>query len=118
MALKPENMLEVAPEVDRLIDETSVEPFDRLAFAARALDLVRPLDTTVALCAGAARMRVEAGRVWGGKPSARWAMLAIPATASRRAIALAVAELAGAPPAYAYDVLLAAPGAGGREYDA
>jgi hypothetical protein len=50
-------------------------------------------------------MRVERGRRWGHAGEA-WAMLAIPRYASKRAIALAVAELSGVPPAWALDVLL------------
>jgi hypothetical protein len=83
----------------------SDEHFDRTEFALRALDLVRPRRTTVAIVEGATRMLVEGGR-WWGRPGEAWAMLAIPRYASRRAIALAVAELSGAPPAWALDVLL------------
>ena len=106
MPLKPDTVLDIAPDVDRFASETSFEAFDRMAFARRALELVRPVQTRVALCEGR-RMRVEAGPVWGRRPE-RWAVLAIPAQASRRAIALAVAELAGVPHAYAFDVLVAA----------
>ncbi len=106
---------------DRVVDETSDESFDRSAFARRAIDLVQPRRTTIAICEGAARMRVESGRVWG-RPRAetddpasveRWALLAIPSRASRRAIALAVAELARGPRAYALDVLMGEAGAPG-----
>jgi hypothetical protein len=99
---------------DRVVDETSDERFDRSAFARRAIDLVQPRRTTIAICEGAARLRVESGRIWGrpradtDDPAAvdRWALIAIPPRASRRAIALAVAELARAPRAYALDVLM------------
>ena len=126
--LKPENVLDVGS--DRVVDETSDESFDRAAFARRAIDLVRPRRTTIAICEGATRMRVESGRLWGrarrdeavpGADAAlvaeadeaceRWALLAIPAHASRRAIALAVAQLARKPPAYALDVLMGEAGA-------
>jgi hypothetical protein len=105
--LKPENAVHLAPEREEAVDETSDERFDRAAFARRALDIVRPPGTTVAICADASRMRVESGRAWGLGRGARWAMLAIPPRASRRAIALAVAELASVPPPYALDVLFA-----------
>ncbi len=105
-ALKPENAAYLYPERDRSVDETSDEPFNRRAFALRALEIVRPPGTTVAICDGA-RLRVDSGRAWGRDPGRRWAVLAIPAHASRRAIALAVAELAHVPPPYALDVLLA-----------
>ena len=78
-----------------------------MAFAVAALDLVRPPRTRVALCAGTSRVRVESGRAWGRGEGARWAMLSIPARASRRAIALAVAELSrGTAAPWALDVLL------------
>jgi hypothetical protein len=107
MALKPDTVLDIGSDVDPFEAETSQEPFDRMAFARRALELVRPVQTRVALCEGARRMRVEMGPMWGRRPE-RWAVLAIPPHASRRAIALAVAELAGVPQAYAFDVLVAA----------
>jgi hypothetical protein len=122
--LKPENVLDVGS--DRVVDETSDESFDRAAFARRAIELVNPRRTTIAICEGATRMRVESGRLWGrarrdeaaartvdaplgpeaDDGSERWALLAIPARASRRAIALAVAQLARRPRAYALDVLM------------
>jgi hypothetical protein len=85
-----------------------LEPFDRLAFATAALELVRPAHMTIAVCARSTRLRVEAGRKWGGQPGERWALVSVPETASRRAIALAIAQLGeGAPRPYALDVLLA-----------
>jgi hypothetical protein len=102
---QPKNVLDISPEQDRAAAELSDERFDRGEFAVRALDLVRPRKTTVAICEGAKRMRVERGRRWGHAGEA-WAMLAIPRHASKRAIALAVAELSGVPPAWALDVLL------------
>jgi hypothetical protein len=98
-------LLDIAPEIERELDEKSDERFDRAAFARQALDLVQPPETTVAICPGASRMRVESGRAWGRGSGARWAVLAIPPQASRRAIALAVAELASAPRPYVLDVL-------------
>ena len=97
---------DIAPYRDRAADEAADETFDRTAFARRALDIVRPLRTTVAICPGAARLRVESGRAWGKGPGARWAVLAIPPSASKRAIALAVAELAPEARPWVLDVLL------------
>ena len=109
--LKQENVLDLGS--DRAVEESSDEVFDRAAFARHAIDLLRPPRTTIAVCEGASRMRVESGRLWGRPRTGpgdeaveRWAMLAIPAHASRRAIALAVAELAPRPRAYALDVLM------------
>jgi hypothetical protein len=98
---------DIAHERELALVETSVERFDRIAFAKRALDLVRPPRTTVALCEGTARVHVESGRVWGRAPDARWAVLTIPPRASRRAIVIAVAGLAQGAGPYALDVLLA-----------
>jgi hypothetical protein len=92
------------------IDETSDERFDRAAFARQALELLRPSRTRVAIYHGATRMRLERGRLCSrasGTQPFYWAMIGIPAKASRRAIALAIAELAGQPRPYALDVLLA-----------
>jgi hypothetical protein len=101
----PKNVLDISPEHDRAAAELSDERFDRGAFALHALAVVRPRRTTVAICEGAARMRIERGRRWGHAGES-WAMLAIPPHASRRAIALAVAELSSVPHAWALDVLL------------
>jgi hypothetical protein len=103
MLFKTENVIEV--DSDRSTDEASGELFDRAAFARRAIDLVDPRHTTVVICEGASRMRVESGRIWG-RPRGRWALLAIPNRASRRAIAVAVAQLADGSRAYALDVLM------------
>jgi hypothetical protein len=114
--VKSENVLDLG--ADRVVEETSDERFDRAAFARRAIDIVRPRRTTVAICEGASRLRIESGRTWGSRrggshdpaePGERWALLAIPTRASRRAIALAVAQLAtdpGGARAYALDVLM------------
>jgi len=100
--------IEIGSDVEYDLAEEDDEAFDRMAFAAAALELVRPPKTRVALCAGASSVRVESGRAWGRGEGARWAMLSIPARASRRAIALAVAELArGTAAPWALDVLLA-----------
>lgn len=100
-------------ELERLeeIDEpsqSSTESFDRMAFAERALALVRPPRTTVAVCPGSRRVRVEAGRQWGAPVGDRWAVLSVPMNASRRAIASAVLELGDGtlPRPWALDVLI------------
>jgi len=100
--------IEIGADVEYDLAEEDDESFDRMAFAAAALDLVRPPRTRVALCAGASRVRVESGRMWGSGEGARWAMLSIPERASRRAIVLAVTQLSrGTSPPWALDVLLA-----------
>jgi hypothetical protein len=94
-------------EEDRETSEVSTENFDRVAFAQRALALVNPSRTRVAICPGAQRLRIEAGRRWGTSGE-RWAVLAMPNNASRRAIAKAVLELQDGSPAapWALDVLM------------
>ena len=86
-------------ERDEDREEVSRESFDRIAFAERALAVVRPRGTTVAICEGHRRVRVERGRQWGAGPDARWAMLTIPRHASRRAILDAILTLAADDPA-------------------
>jgi hypothetical protein len=93
-------------EEDAILWQSSHEVFDRIAFAERIVALVRPKGTTVAICEGMRRVRLRAGRQWGGPPNARWAILSVPKTASRRAIAAAVLELhTGAAKPFALDVL-------------
>jgi hypothetical protein len=107
MIVNRDNVLEIAREREMALVETSDERFDRAAFARHALDLVDPPRTTVAICEGTSRVWVESGRAWGKGRCARWAVLAIPPRASRRAIALAVAGLAPSDArAWALDVLL------------
>jgi hypothetical protein len=80
-------------------EEVSGESFDRIAFAERAVAIIRPSGTTVAICEGHRRVCIEIGRQWGGASEDRWAMLMIPAHASRRAILDAVLTLAANDPA-------------------
>ncbi len=101
----PRTELERFEEIDET--DTSGESFDRIAFAQRALALVRPPRTTVAICQGSRRVRVEAGRQWGQANGERWAVLSVPVNASRRAIASAVLELGvGAPRPWVLDILI------------
>jgi hypothetical protein len=101
---EPDHILDITQEREAFAAQTSYERFDRAAFARRALDLVRPFRVTVAICEDATRMRVEFGPQWRRRGET-WALLAIPRNASRRAIALAVAQLSSAPRAWALDVL-------------
>lgn len=103
----PRMELERLEEIDEP-SQSSSESFDRIAFAERALALVRPPRTTVAICPGARRVRVQAGRQWGAPLGDRWAILSVPMNASRRAIASAVLELGDGtvPRPWALDVLI------------
>ena len=103
----PRIELERVEEIDDP-SQSSTERFDRIAFAERALALVRPPRTTVAICPGSRRVRVEAGRQWGARVGDRWAVLSVPVDASRRAIASAVLALGdgSTPRPWALDVLI------------
>jgi hypothetical protein len=101
-------------ELERIEDDvedasqSSTEHFDRIAFAQRALALVGPTGTTVAICGGTRRVGVQAGRQWGAPVGQRWAILSVPRDASRRAIASAILELSTVGPSrpWALDVLI------------
>jgi hypothetical protein len=104
-----------AVEEERVIDdEGSRELFDRVAFATRAVEMLRLRRMTVCVCESRSKLTVRSGRTWGREPDESWAIVCVPKTASRRAIALAVSRLGLAPEPpyrgaepYALDVLLA-----------
>jgi hypothetical protein len=103
----PTFVIDIARERELDGTETSTERFDRMAFAERAVSLVKPANMRVAIAEGRSHVVVESGRAWGRPEGARWAMLCVPPQASRRAIAAAVATLAGpAPEPYVLDALL------------
>jgi hypothetical protein len=78
----------------RRIDATSGEKFDRIAFAMRALRLLRPR-MTVAVYPRSSSLEVEQVYDRSKNGGVTWATLGVPPDASRAHIALAVAELAG-----------------------
>ena len=102
-------------EEERALErEESREVFDRVAFATRAVEMLRPPRMTVCVCEGKSRLTVESGRTWGRPFDESWAIVRVPRTASRKAIALAVSRLGMTPDApyrgaepYALDVLMA-----------
>ena len=94
--------------VEFVVDEREMdrEIFDRLAYASRVLRILSPR-VTVALCMGARRLAGEEGGGSGAKD--RWAIVSIPADASRVNIAMALARLAHREnDPYMLDVLLRA----------
>jgi hypothetical protein len=98
MALAAERRLESElehVETVRDYEYRDLERFDRIAYAMHALRLLSPAKTTVAIYRAGLRLRVERGRDLRAGAGATWATLGIPPHASRRQIALAVAELAG-----------------------
>lgn len=85
-------------------DDTS---FDRLAFAMRAVRLVKPPGMTVAVFEGRKAVRTLKGRSFRGGPDASWGIVSVPPHASRADIAVAVASLADkAEDPYVLDLLL------------
>ena len=68
--------------------------FDRVAFALRALRLLIPTDTRIAVFRSS-RLQVTQGLDLARGPGARWVMLGIPWDASAESIVLALTELEG-----------------------
>ena len=96
--------------------ERSGPPFDRIAFALRALELLKPRGMTVAVFTGRFDLQIERGRDWGRGPDATWAMVRIPPDASREHIVLALTELSGLPATpWLLDTLLSHHGLGERD---
>lgn len=80
--------------------------FDRVAFALRALGLLKPTRTRVAVFASH-RLEVQQGVDLARGPDARWVMLGVPEDASAESIVLALTKLErGAPERYVLDVML------------
>ena len=77
---------------ERRYEARSSERFDRVAYAMALLRLVKP-PMTVAVYPGSEYVRIEQSR-WRDAPD-RWAILGVPAHATRESIATAVAELSG-----------------------
>jgi hypothetical protein len=87
----------VIEERREIAREAGQERFDRIAFALRALEILKPRSMTVAVFHGRFGLKIERGRDWGGGPDATWAMVSIPADATRENIILALTELSGLP---------------------
>ena len=85
----------VLVEREQRYDDQDPERFDRVAFAMRALSLLRLPRMKVAVYSSVSALRVERGRELAGDPDASWAIVGIPPGASRARIAMALAELAG-----------------------
>ncbi len=82
--------------------------FDRIAFAMRALRVLRPEHMTVAVYSSIHALRVEALLDLRRRDGSTQALVGIPPDASREHIAYALAELAGkATTPYVIELLLA-----------
>jgi len=93
---------------NRRIEYHDPEEFDRIAFAMRALDRLRPKRMTVAVYSATSGLSVEQSRDLRREGSS-YALVGIPPHASREHIAYALAELAGvASVPYTVQSLLAA----------
>ncbi len=68
--------------------------FDRVAFALRALRLLIPTDTRIAVFRSS-HLHLTQGLDLARGPGARWVLLGIPWDASAESIVLALAQLAG-----------------------
>jgi hypothetical protein len=93
----------------RKFESSSPESFDRVGFALSALSALRSERVTVAVYArrAGADFFVQSVRDLRGGHGARWALVGIPAGASRAQIARELAELLGVSEVpYALDVLL------------
>lgn len=77
------------------LEHRDTEHFDRLEFAIKVLGMLDPPRMKVAVYRRKLDLRVESGRDLAGGRDASWAIVGIPSHASRRAIAYALAELAG-----------------------
>lgn len=81
------------------------EEFDRVDFARRVLDVLKPRGVRVLLRDGMTEFVIEQGRLWSAG-EARWAMVAIPKQASREEIMWNLVEVVGYTPGpYRFDVM-------------
>lgn len=84
------------------------ERFDRLRYARRVLDALRPVHVDVMLYEGHKEIRVERGHAWRRPPGFQWATVSIPRDATREEIAMTLMDLAGVEGvAFALEALLA-----------
>ena len=81
------------------------EEFDRVDFARRVLDVLKPVGVRVLLRDGLRDFVIEQGRLWTAV-NARWAIVAIPRQASREDILWNLVEVIGYTPGpYRFDVM-------------
>jgi len=78
----------------RITEYHDPEEFDRIGFAMRALDVLRPKRLKVAVYPTIHEMQIESGEDLK-REGYRWATVGIPPRASRELIAYALAELSG-----------------------
>jgi len=81
-------------DAERRFEWRDPERFDRLAFALRVLDVLRP-NVEITLYPRLRGLRVHQGRDFTRGGAATWATIGIPPDASREHIVVALAELSG-----------------------
>ncbi|HVY48683.1 MAG TPA: hypothetical protein VHB21_22500 [Minicystis sp.] len=90
-----------------LVYDHDPRPFDRVAFAMRALARLAPKKMTVAVYPSSTALNVRTGRDLRAE-GASWAIVGVPPHASKEYIAYALAELVGVESVpYAVQMLLA-----------
>ena len=95
----------IREEARRAPREWSLEAFDRVDYARRVLDALKPQRVRVLLRDGGAEFSIDQGRLWG-TADARWAIVAIPRHATREDIVWTLVELIGYTPGpYRFDVM-------------
>lgn len=94
--LSPDEKHHEVRSEDRGYEHVSGESFDRIAFAMRALAILRPPKMKVVVYERCERFHVERGRDLRRGPGASFALVGIPRHASRAYIAYRLAELTGA----------------------
>lgn len=100
-------------EQRRFARTEGIERFDRVAFALRTIELLKPRGMKVAVYQGHFELRIERGREWSRSSGASWAMVSVPPDASREEIVFALAELSGMPATpWLLDILLRDPSSG------
>ncbi len=71
------------------------EDFDRVRYALRVIDALRPPHMNILVREGVGEVRIDRGHQWDMPSGYTWAMVAVPPEASREEIALALIELGG-----------------------
>lgn len=84
------------------------EDFDRVRYALRVIDTLRPPRVNVLVREGIGEVRIDRGHQWDMPSGYTWAMVSVPPQATREEIAMALIELAGfSERAFLLDSLLA-----------
>jgi hypothetical protein len=69
------------------------EDFDRVRYALRVIDTLRPPRVNVLVREGIGEVRIDRGHQWDMPSGYTWAMVSVPPQATREEIAMALIEL-------------------------